>query len=488
MTLTSTSSTFKFFNYFPFPSKNNNTTRQRRNTTTIKSSTQQPSSKPACIAIVVGKDGTPVTKCIAPAVRRTTSRHCLSMSPTDNHRNQRRLSSFLLPKFRSCRHTSYSSKVVPFHNRFHQLPSELMIHIVTYLDLPSIITLSHTSKFCLRLCGKTNNYLWRKLYQTHYHPLHKLPLSYYDAFRDQYELGKRWQQGNARSHYLTGHDDSVYCLVWVNQHQVLSGSRDRSIKLWDVDQHECLMTRQHHQGSVLCLAISLDQSFFVSGSSDATLVCWSLPDMTPRKRLEGHLNGVLDVCLVDRWIVSSSRDTTVRVWNIDDGQAVHRLTGHSGPVNALEHVKHTHQVISASGDATLKLWDVSTAQCLRTFVGHQRGLACVRYDPFIQCIISGGQDGKIKIWDIKSADCLQTMAGHADLIRTVDCFQGNVVSGSYDRTLRVWNASTGACLLSFHSGHSSWIFNVLINSTKIISAGQDKKIMILDFGYDLKSL
>ncbi|CAO3600622.1 unnamed protein product [Absidia cylindrospora] len=517
MTLTNTPS-FKFFHYLPFPSKSKSTSNHNRrgghssnddgNTnTTLKPSSHQQNNKPACIAIVIGKDGTPVTKCIAPAVtRRGANRSSMDVYP--KNKKQRYLSSFLLPKFRSSRQGgggggSYSSKVVPLHNRLHQLPSELLIHIVTYLDLPSVLTLSYTSKFGHRLCGKTNNYLWHTLYQTQYqhvtNPNAKMIQQqqqslHYDSYRERHLLGKRWETGNAHSHYLEGHEDSVYCLVWINQHQVLSGSRDRCIKMWDVDQHECLMTRKQHDGSVLCLAVANDASFFVSGSSDASLICWSLPGMTLRQRLDGHSNGVLDVCLVDThgshggWIVSSSRDTTVRVWNVEDGQTVHRLLGHNGPVNALEHVKHTTQVISASGDATLKLWEVSTGQCLRTFVGHQRGLACVRYDPYLQCIISGGQDGKIKVWDIKSADCLQTMTGHADLIRTVDTFQGNVVSGSYDRTLRVWDASTGTCLLSFHSGHTSWIFNTLINSTKIISAGQDKKIMILDFGYDLKSL
>lgn len=81
------------------------------------------------------------------------------------------------------------------------------------------------------------------------------------------------------------------------------------------------------------------------------------------------------------------------------------------------------------------------------------------------------------------------------------------MSGSYDRTLRVWDAKENKCLLSFQSGHSSWIFNCLLSRTKIIryksvlcmcvclyviynplynnSAGQDKRIMVLDFGYGL---
>ncbi|CAO3597314.1 unnamed protein product [Absidia cylindrospora] len=57
-----------------------------------------------------------------------------------------------------------------------------------------------------------------------------------------------------------------------------------------------------------------------------------------------------------------------------NGQQVHRLTVHQGPVNALEHVKHTTQVISAPGGVTLKLWDATTARFLRTSVGHERGL------------------------------------------------------------------------------------------------------------------
>ncbi|ORX57013.1 WD40 repeat-like protein [Hesseltinella vesiculosa] len=484
--MTFTSPSFRFLAFIPFKKQQQERRSSRENSSSsLRSSNASKSSdsqnKPACIAIIIGKDGVPVTKCITPALRKR-----LDGTSLDPVKKQRRLSTLLLhTKFRS---RSSSAKVVPFHNRFHQLPSELFIQIAAYLDLASVLCLSRVSRYCYQMCGRYNNYLWHKLYLQQLGPIElRQELSYFAAYRDQYQLMMRWQQGQAKSHYLTGHDDSVYCLVWVNSHQIISGSRDRSIKLWDIAENRCLVTRRHHQGSVLCLAMDPHGKFFISGSSDATLIYWSLPDLVPQKRMEGHMNGVLDVCLVQQWVVSSSRDTTVRVWDLQ-GRQLHRLLGHNGPVNALEHVQGTGQVITASGDATLKLWDVQTGQCLRTFVGHQRGLACLRYDPHHQYIISGGQDGKIKVWDIKTADCLHTMTGHSDLIRTIDTYKGTVVSGSYDRTLRVWNASTGDCLLSFHSVHSSWIFNVLISQTKIISAGQDKKIMILDFGHGLGTI
>ncbi|CAO3627755.1 unnamed protein product [Cunninghamella echinulata] len=487
------SSTKKFH-----PNRNNVTKNETIHTTTTTSATTTTTDLanninnnnnnnehiPTTITIILDNNGLPTTKCIHPI-----------HSPIKHYKKERFKNQPTPFKF-----IKYSSKIIPTsNNRLFQLPSELFIHIITYLNINDILTLSSTSSYCHQICGKKNNYLWHQLLSQHHHEQQlqqKIYQSrhYYQIYKDYTILKKRWQDGKAKSDYLTGHEDSVYCLIWINEHQVISGSRDKSIKLWDIQQKQCLATKHQHQGSVLCLTISKDKTFFISGSSDATLIYWSLPDMEPVKVMEGHLNGVLDCSIVNqRYIVSSSRDTTLRVWHVKDkenqiGTPYHRLVGHQGPVNALDAIPDTNYVISASGDATLKLWDCSTGQCLKTFVGHQRGLACVKYDLFSNVIISGGQDGKIKLWDIKSTDCLQTMTGHTDLIRTLDTYQGKIISGSYDRTLKVWNGLSGQCLLSIHSGHTSWIFNVLINDTKIISAGQDKKMMILNFGHDLLHL
>ncbi|GAA5806365.1 hypothetical protein HPULCUR_011898 [Helicostylum pulchrum] len=368
------------------------------------------------------------------------------------------------------------------------LPSELIIKILLCLDCKTLLKLAQTCKQLYKLCHKQHDYLWQTLFQSEYNPNHSklLPnIPYYDLYKNHHELAKRWKQGKVNTRYLTGHNDSVYCLVWVGKNMIVSGSRDRSIKLWDLGQQtkqsSLVLTKTNHEGSVLCLRVSSDMSFLVSGSSDTTCLIWSLPDLLPQKRLAGHSGGVLDVCVIGDTIISSSRDATIRVWDRFTGNEIRRLVGHAGPVNALG--SHEGRVVSASGDSTLKLWDIETGNCLKTFAGHTRGLACVRFDG--QFIYSGGQDNKLKVWDVDSGKCISTLAGHSDLIRTIDSFEDKAVSGSYDRTLRVWDAKENKCLLSFQSGHSSWIFNCLLSRTKIISAGQDKRIMVLDFGYGL---
>ncbi|CEP19346.1 hypothetical protein [Parasitella parasitica] len=511
--------TSKLLSYLSFNSSSSNKTHA------IPSSSKSPDI-PTYITIVMRKDGTPTAKCLShtdkvpqplssrPSLLLTrrrrssfSSSQCLSSPP-----KQRRLmiSSFI-PRFNvSPRRTSSSNSISSYSSmnsisvgdqtvvtadyllssqpRFLDLPSELNIKILMMLDCQSLLNLAQTCKQLLQLCHKNHHYLWQSLFRAdHVTKITKpVTLPYYDLYKNHHELNRRWKKGHVNTRYLTGHDDSVYCLVWVGPNLIVSGSRDRSIKLWNLSnqQDALVLTKTHHDGSVLCLRASTDMTWMVSGSSDSTCLIWSLPDFQPQNRLIGHTGGVLDVCIVGDMIVSSSRDSTIRVWSKTQGTEVRRLVGHSGPVNALG--SHEGLVVSASGDTTLKLWDIETGQCLKTFTGHTRGLACVRFDGNL--IYSGGQDNKLKVWDIQSGKCISTLAGHSDLIRTIDSFQNIVVSGSYDRTLRVWDIKQNKCLLSFQSGHSSWIFNCLSNRTKIISAGQDKRIMVLDFGYNLVTI
>ncbi|OAD78653.1 hypothetical protein PHYBLDRAFT_107287 [Phycomyces blakesleeanus NRRL 1555(-)] len=258
--------------------------------------------------------------------------------------------------------------------------------------------------------------------------------------------------------------------------------------MWDISSNSSssssvspgpVKSKTVHQGSILCLGVSEDKSILVTGSSDSTCIVWSLPDLTPKPLVfRNHQSGILDLCLALQYCVSSSRDNTVRVWNHTTAKECHSLVGHSGPVNALD--AEGPWVVSASGDTTLRLWDVRTGECLRTFSGHAMGLTCVKIQASM--IYSGGQDGRVKIWDQNTGMCTMTLVGHTKLIRAVTCQDGKVVSGSYDRTLRVWDAKTGKCVLRYQSEDFGWIFSVLMNRTQMISAGQSKQIMALDFG------
>jgi F-box and WD-40 domain protein 1/11 len=121
---------------------------------------------------------------------------------------------------------------------------------------------------------------------------------------------------------------SVYCLDF-DSRRIVTGSRDRTIKVWCIRTGECLATFEAHLGSVLCLKFEKDfdalrqspgdgeeehesHGLMVSGSSDCTVRVWDLCASHGGSRvradvrtvLRGHSGGVLDLRMDEKWIVS----------------------------------------------------------------------------------------------------------------------------------------------------------------------------------------
>ncbi|RXW15383.1 hypothetical protein EST38_g10472 [Candolleomyces aberdarensis] len=306
---------------------------------------------------------------------------------------------------------------------------------------------------------------------------------------------------------MEGHTDSVYCVEFDSQY-VVTGSRDRTIKVWSLKTGQVLGTFQDaHRGSVLCLKFEKDwalgadsmeappKGLLVSGSSDCSICVWEmeLGDLLPNGEreitakvlatLEGHEGGVLDIRMDDKWIVSCSKDASIRVWDRKTLTLSRVLRGHEGPVNAIG-LQHD-RVVSASGDGKLILWDTTNGERIRTFEGHDRGLACIEFkDNFI---VSGSNDDKIKVWDPWTGECLRTLTGHNGLVRALsfDPRTGRLVSVSYDKTVKVWDFRTGKCLRDFGQVHGSHIFDVKFDATRIVTASHDHKIAELDFSVGL---
>ncbi|GAA5803321.1 WD40-repeat-containing domain protein [Helicostylum pulchrum] len=469
---------------------------------------------PTYITICPRKDGTTAkTKRLNP--RRTTSKSTLLPLKRKLKASSSNFSS-ILPKFHvggSSYHrrpssiysdNSFNSNLQPVtRSTLVTLPNEIISNILYYLDYITIQKLSRTCSIMYPICH--DDRLWRRFLYADFHSvppliqenaltlerkkgITRLASSFnLKLYRNHLKLDQRWLTGKVNTRFLQGHQDSIYCLAWISKDLLISGSRDKTLKIWHIPTSKCIRTiEDEHDGSILCMRVDKENQLLMTGSSDATCTIWSLPQVKPILKLRGHGHNVLDVCLVNNnRIVTSSRDHTLRVWDKNTGAELRQMLGHTASVNAIEPVGG-NRVVSASGDSTLKLWDVETGECIRTMKGHKLGLACIKY-----CdgrLYSGGLEGRIKVWDVETGECLDTLLGHAGMIRSIDCLNGKIVSGSYDRSLRVWDIKTGACVLSFQSGHSNWIFNVLMSGTRIVSSGQEKRIMILDFSNGLSPL
>lgn len=72
--------------------------------------------------------------------------------------------------------------------------------------------------------------------------------------------------------------------------RVVSGSRDATLRVWDVETSECLHVLVGHMAAVRC--VQYDGRLVVSGAYDSTVKVWNPEKEECLHTLQGHTNRV----------------------------------------------------------------------------------------------------------------------------------------------------------------------------------------------------
>ena len=264
------------------------------------------------------------------------------------------------------------------------------------------------------------------------------------------ELGSLAQAG-ALVRVITGHEDLVTSVaVSPDGKTIVSGSVDRTVRVWDAQTGAPLRTLQGHEYSVTSVAVSPDGKTIVSGSLDNTLRVWDAQIGAPLRTLRGHEDSVTSVAVSPdgMTIVSGSLDNTLGVWDAQTGAPLRTLQGHEDSVTSVAVSPDGKTIVSGSWDKSMRAWDAQTGAPLRTLQGHDGSVYSVAVSPDGKTIVSGSADKSVRVWDAQTGAPLRTLQGHDDSVNSVAVSPDGktIVSGSADKSVRVWDAQTGAPL------------------------------------------
>ncbi|KAK3582368.1 hypothetical protein CHS0354_023912 [Potamilus streckersoni] len=287
--------------------------------------------------------------------------------------------------------------------------------------------------------------------------------------------------------------------------QALSGSSDKTIKLWKVSDGSLIHTfssTEQHTSSVFSVTFSPDGTHALSGSADNTIKLWRVSDGSLIRTFstttgQQHTSWVNSVVFSPdgTQALSGSDDKTIKLWRVSDGSLIHTFstTGrHVDNVNSVVFSPDGTQALSGSDDKTIKLWKVSDGSLIRTFSStgqHTQPVYSVAFSPDGTQALSGSADNTIKLWRVSDGSLIRTFSTttgqqHTSWVNSVvfspDGTQA--LSGSDDKTIKLWRVSDGSLIRTFSSTgqHTQPVYSVAFSpdGTQALSGSADNTIKL----------
>ena len=207
----------------------------------------------------------------------------------------------------------------------------------------------------------------------------------------QWTIPKAPSSASKTTYTRKAHDKDINALAISPSLQMFaSASQDRTVKIWSMDEGETQGVLRGHKRGVWSVAFapkgtppitddsgaaaSSSRGLLLTGSGDRTVKVWSLNDYACIRTLEGHTNNVLKVLWLppsgvvadanpasreqsqQPTIASAGADGLVKVWSPFSGECLTTLDNHTDRIWALAYDQASRTLVSGGGDSVITFW------------------------------------------------------------------------------------------------------------------------------------
>jgi len=210
-----------------------------------------------------------------------------------------------------------------------------------------------------------------------------------------------------------GHRDNVISVVFRRgTNQLFSASKDRTVKIWSLDELAYIETLFGHQDEVLDVSALANETCVTVGARDRTARFWKVveesqlvfrgggPDRKPKRGgdddgMKAHYEGSMErvACIDDETFVTGADNGSLSLWSIHKKKPVftHPLAHGLEPPTPIEQR-------SAEIDPTQSM-DAEGPMILDP---QPRWITALKAIPFSDVFVTGSWDGHVRAWRISS--------------------------------------------------------------------------------------
>jgi WD40 repeat protein len=291
-------------------------------------------------------------------------------------------------------------------------------------------------------------------------------------------------QGVTARHVLTGHSDEVRCVSWSpNGSNLASGSLDKSVRIWDPETQQTLLTYTGHTQAVKAIAYA-QSGLLASGGGDNVVRVWNsntgedtissrdlggevssltwtasnaaifvgtlgtgLHEINMDQKLETPLGAknVIDTLSLSpdgRYLAIGLRSGTVTILSLPSKTLFHTYASErTNTILALAWSPKSDLLAIVNNNQKVDILDLTTRSIVKstTTISNVNSLS---WEPGNTGRLAMARaDGTISIWDTIN-DTQISGAGHTGAVTAVAWGNRYLASASADKTIILWNVSS----------------------------------------------
>jgi len=239
--------------------------------------------------------------------------------------------------------------------------------------------------------------------------------------------------------------------------KLATGSDDHTIKIWNTETNEVLMTLNGHSDNVNAIAFSPDGRRLASVSDDNSTKIWDLGTGQEVDTLMGHAESVICVAFSPdgKKLATGSNDNTIRIQTLETGK--YMILRGSEYIRAIAFSPDGTMIAAGANDNTTKIWNVATQKLEMTLQGHRDDVRSIAFSPDGKTLLTGSDDRTARIWNLKTQKTITILEGHSNFVSSVAFSPDGqkIATGSEDNTIKIWDVPTERVLLKLVGHHGA---------------------------------
>ena len=293
----------------------------------------------------------------------------------------------------------------------------------------------------------------------------------YPLFTAAGNKGRIYIFNNSLKHMGTfyGHQQGIWCLCAISNKILASGSKDKNIKIWNIENKVLISTLSEHRWGVTALC-NMGERVFVSGSVDKSLIIWSKYELpgssststsiySPKHVLKGHKTIIRGIIRINnREIISGECNGDLRIWDIVQGVCSRHILPSQGAYSLYQMKQQITGEVAVNYREKILVWGIANnwEYPIKEFS------VCSGYSIeflSIDILLRGGSD--LGFIDYRGIGCSlpsPILGVHSKIINDIQRIAKNIViTVSDDGSIKVIDPMLRKCYLKFKEGGDMWM-------------------------------